>query len=148
MIIFKCSELFWININIELIKLFILQTTTWNSDIKCWKLPKNDRSNFSGASESTSLPEENGNAVELACIKGGAAIKKYSVLNDKRHILTKDSDKNVAIYDVLKVIKVKDLGAIDFDNEVKQRNQKVFIPNWFTVDLKTGVSFNSVLMNV
>lgn len=70
---------------------------------------------------------------------GGAAIKRYSVLNDKRHILTKDTDNNVAIYDVLKVTKVKDLGPVDFDNELKQHNQKVFIPNWFTVDLKTGV---------
>lgn len=73
------------------------------------------------------------------CFSGGAAIKRYSVLNDKRHILTKDTDNNVAIYDVLKVTKVKDLGTVDFDNELKQHNQKVFIPNWFTVDLKTGV---------
>lgn len=76
----------------------------------------------------------------LSIIKpGGAAIKKYAVLNDKRHILTKDTDNNVAIYDVLKVTKVKDLGPVDFDNELNQHNQKVFIPNWFTVDLKTGV---------
>lgn len=81
----------------------------------------------------------NGKEVEMACIKGGAAIKKYTVLNDKRHILTKDTDKNVAIYDVLKVTKVKDLGQVDFDGELQQRNQKVYIPNWFTVDLKTGV---------
>lgn len=82
----------------------------------------------------------NKEGTELACIKGGAAIKKYAALNDKRHILTKDTDNNVAIYDVLKVTKVKDLGSVDFDNELKQRNQKVYIPNWFTVDLKTGVS--------
>lgn len=73
------------------------------------------------------------------CIAGGAAIKKCVVLNDKRHILTKDTDNNVAIYDVLKVQKVKDLGAVDFDAELKQHNQKVYIPNWFLVDLKTGV---------
>lgn len=73
-------------------------------------------------------------------LAGGAAIKKYAVLNDKRHILTLDTDNKVAIYDVLKVVKVKDLGPVDFDNELKQQNQKVYIPNWFTVDLKTGVS--------
>lgn len=60
-------------------------------------------------------------------ITGGAAIKKYAVLNDKRHILTKDTDNNVAIYDVLKVQKVKDLGTVDFDNELKQNNQRT----WF-----------------
>lgn len=63
------------------------------------------------------------------------------MLNDKRHILTKDTDNNVAIYDVLKVEKNQDLGPVDFDAELQQRNQKVYIPNWFTVDLKTGVSW-------
>ncbi|XP_031619690.1 WD repeat-containing protein 48 homolog [Contarinia nasturtii] len=110
--------------------------TTWNSDIKCWKLPRYDRSNYNIINDgSTSNNKDN----EIACIKGGAAIKKCVVLNDKRHIITKDTDDNVAIYDVLKVTKYKDLGQVDFDNEIKQQNQKVFIPNWFTVDLKTGM---------
>lgn len=36
-------------------------------------------------------------------IKGGPAIRKYNILNDKRHILTQDTESNVAVYDVLKV---------------------------------------------
>jgi len=36
-------------------------------------------------------------------IEGGAAIRRFEVLNDKRHILAKDSDDNIALYDVLKV---------------------------------------------
>lgn len=176
------------------------QATTWNSDIKCWKLPRYDRSNYNIINDGNASTNKDN---EIACIKGniefefeleqphfflsfittllsieythqilmnqiddvddddneyrvcsslllllfllsitipgGAAIKKYAVLNDKRHILTKDTDNNVAIYDVLKVTKVKDLGPVDFDNELNQHNQKVFIPNWFTVDLKTGV---------
>lgn len=83
-----------------------------------------------------------GDVAVVSCLfisPGGAAIKKYAVMNDKRHILTKDTDNNVAIYDVLKVTKIKDLGPVDFDNEFNQHNIKVFIPNWFTVDLKTGV---------
>lgn len=62
------------------------------------------------------------------------------MLNDKRHIITRDTENNVARYDVLKVAKVEDLGKVDFDEEVNKRNQRVYIPNWFTVDLKTGVS--------
>lgn len=107
--------------------------TTWDSDIKCWKLPRADR---------VCQNHPDGpviNTKEVANIKGGTAIKKFSVLNDKRHILTKDSDNNVALYDVLKVIKVEDLGNIDFDEEVNKRNQRVYIPNWFTVDLKIGM---------
>lgn len=65
------------------------------------------------------------------------------MLNDKRHIITCDTEANVALYDVLKVVKVDDLGQVDFDEEVKKRNQRVYIPNWFTVDLKIGVRYNT-----
>ena len=41
------------------------------------------------------------------------------MLNDKRYILTKDSDDNVAIYDVLTASKVQNLGQADFEEEIK-----------------------------
>ena len=34
---------------------------------------------------------------------GGSSIRQYYVLNDKRHILTKDTEDNVALWDVLTV---------------------------------------------
>lgn len=34
---------------------------------------------------------------------GGASIIQCHILNDKRHILTKDTNNNVAFWDVLKV---------------------------------------------
>jgi hypothetical protein len=34
---------------------------------------------------------------------------------------------------------VEDLGQINLDDEVKKRFKMVYIPNWFSVDLKTGV---------
>ena len=36
-------------------------------------------------------------------IRGGPSIKTYTVLNDKRRIVTKDTEENIAVYDVLKV---------------------------------------------
>ena len=38
-----------------------------------------------------------------AVIEGAPSIRKYRVLNDKRHILTQDSENNVSLYDVLQV---------------------------------------------
>lgn len=73
-------------------------------------------------------------------IRGGPSIRHYRILNDKRTVLTKDSESNVAVYDVLKAAKVSDLGQIDLDEEVRRRNKTVYVPNWFNVDLKTGVS--------
>ena len=45
----------------------------------------------------------------------------------------------MAVYDVLKACKVEDLGNVDFDQAVEERQQTVYVPNWFTVDLKTGM---------
>jgi len=56
-------------------------------------------------------------------IPGGSSIKQYEVLNNRRHILTRDTEENVALYDVLKATKVQDLGKINFEEEVKRRTE-------------------------
>ena len=34
---------------------------------------------------------------------------------------------------------MKDLGKVDLEDEIKNHFKMVYVPNWFTVDLKTGV---------
>lgn len=48
-----------------------------------------------------------------ACVvsAGGASIIQCHILNDKRHILTKDTNNNVAFWDVLKVNGTADRGG-------------------------------------
>ena len=41
-----------------------------------------------------------------ADLEGGACIRQYHVLTDKRHIITKDSDENIAVWDVLTVLQL------------------------------------------
>lgn len=113
--------------------------TTWNSDIRCWKIPRIDKGMYNGVGDSSSSFANFAKNQELSFIKGGSAIKKYTVLNDKRFMLTQDSEQNVAVYDVLKVTKSEDLGKVNYEEEIEKRNQTVFVPNWFTVDLKTGM---------
>ena len=36
--------------------------------------------------------------------------------------------------------KVEDLGDVDFEVEIKNRFKMVYVPHWFSVDLKIGVS--------
>lgn len=112
--------------------------TTWNSDIRCWKIPRMDKAIYNGAGGDSASPNFQKNQ-EVGFIKGGAAIKKYTVLNDKRFLLTQDTDGNVQMYDVLKVSKAEELGKVDYQEEVEKRNQTVYVPNWFSVDLKTGM---------
>ena len=51
-------------------------------------------------------------------IRGGPAITQYHVLNDKRHVLAKDTEGCVTLYDVLRARKVATLGNVNFDEGV------------------------------
>lgn len=91
-------------------------------------------------SSSSLLPSNSPlNAKPDFVIRGNPSIRTYAVLNDKRYIVTKDTEDNVAIYDVLRCLKTEDLGRVDFEAEVKRRFRTVYVPNWFTVDLKMGM---------
>lgn len=103
--------------------------STSDSSIKCWKLPTDKH-----FKEDLRMP-----SAPVSLIQGGAAIRQAVILNDKRHILTKDTLENVAIYDVLKASKVEELGQINFQEEEKNRFKMVYVPNWFNIDLKTGM---------
>lgn len=118
---------------------------TTDSSIKNWSTRTD---NYSEKTETPKIPNEYGdnngdvypvNTVPNSIIQGGASIRQYHVLNDKRHVLTKDSENSVALYDALEAKKVEDLGNVDFEMEIKNRFQQVYVPHWFAVDLKTGM---------
>ncbi|XP_056629961.1 WD repeat-containing protein 48 homolog [Diorhabda carinulata] len=103
--------------------------STSDSSIKCWKLPTDKH-----FKEDLRMP-----STPVSLIQGGAAIRQAVILNDKRHILTKDTLENVAVYDVLKASKVEELGQVNFQEEEKNRFKMIYVPNWFNIDLKTGM---------
>uniref|UniRef100_A0A8R1IWA4 Uncharacterized protein n=1 Tax=Caenorhabditis japonica TaxID=281687 RepID=A0A8R1IWA4_CAEJA len=72
-------------------------------------------------------------------IPGAASIKKHLVLNDKRHVLTKNSAGNVELYDVLAAKKVKEYGDRPLEEVFNENFKKVFVPSWFSVDFKSGM---------
>lgn len=57
----------------------------------------------------------------------------------KRCILTKDTNNNMAYWNVLKTCKVEDLGKMAFEDEIKNRFKMMYMPNWFSIDLQTGI---------
>ncbi|VEN34270.1 unnamed protein product [Callosobruchus maculatus] len=103
--------------------------STSDSSIRCWKLPTDKH-----FKEEVKMPTQ-----PISLIPGGAAIRQAAVLNDKRHILTKDTHGHVALYDVLRARKIEDLGQVNFQDELKNRFKMVYVSNWFNVDLKTGM---------
>ena len=120
--------------------------STTDSNVKRWTVPNSksmlpfsqqlDNGDLMDDEESTFKPQF---CEPELMIKGNSAIRKFHVLNDKRYILTQDSENNVAIYDVLNANKVQNLGDADFDEEIKKRFKMIYVPNWFSVDLKSGM---------
>ncbi|XP_063596748.1 WD repeat-containing protein 48-like [Penaeus indicus] len=116
-----------------------LYVATTNSAIKCW--PLNNR--LSHVEDYCDNDDEQELRPVMGqpdwSIRGGPSIKQYTILNDKRHLLTRDTEENVVLWDILKAVKVEDLGKVDFDAEKEKKNKPIYVPSWFTVDLKTGM---------
>ena len=118
-----------------------LWVSTSDSNVKYWDVGRTDlsastrgpasrgASAVSGAAASSTVPVASSEKLSplltspTLVISGGSSIKAFEVLNDMRYIITKDTDNNVAVYDVLKAQKVENLGPVDFDDEVKKRQQ-------------------------
>ncbi|VDD75385.1 unnamed protein product [Mesocestoides corti] len=72
------------------------------------------------------------------CPLGGYPIVQYHICSEKRFIVTRDANNHVSIYDVLQAKIVQNLGVVDFENVVKEREKFIYVPNWFSVDLRCG----------
>ena len=114
-----------------------IYTATWNSSIKRWVMP----SDFSTSVENPKTGEFVMTQSPDIVIPGAPGIREYAVLNDKRHIVTKDTDENITMWDVLQAAKVEEFGKKDMESILKERNKRVFVPNWFNIDVKSGVRF-------
>uniref|UniRef100_A0AC34Q1X5 WD repeat-containing protein 48 homolog n=1 Tax=Panagrolaimus sp. JU765 TaxID=591449 RepID=A0AC34Q1X5_9BILA len=113
-----------------------IYTSTWNSSIKRWTMP----SDFSYSSPPTYGDSEPRMVYQPDIyLPGAPSIREYVVLNDKRHIVTKDTDENVTMWDVLQAKKVDEFGKCDVEPIVRERNKRVFVPNWFNIDVKSGM---------
>lgn len=129
-----------------------LWVATTDSSIKNWPTKSDDfedNNSFDGPNHNSQqndhYPLVNSSADIV--ISGNPAVIKYHILNDRRHILTQESDNSVALYDVLAAKKVETLHASsdsatareNYESEVKKRSKMLYVPNWFGVDLKIGL---------
>lgn len=120
---------------------------TTDSSIKNWPLqPKQQSMRYNHEHSSTSL-DVVPNRPDIV-LRGKPSVINYHILNDKRHILTRESDSSVGLYDVLTARKIETLLPISsseadakdtYELEIKQRSKMVYVPNWFSVDLKIGL---------
>ncbi|KAL5712780.1 hypothetical protein ACHQM5_014917 [Ranunculus cassubicifolius] len=71
-------------------------------------------------------------------IRGTPAIVQHEVLNNRRQVLTKDTDDSVKLWEITRGIVVKDYGKVSFEEKKEELFEMVSIPAWFTTDTRLG----------
>eukprot|EP00795_Rhopilema_esculentum_P008237 gene8237-14175_t len=112
-----------------------LWVSTTESDLNCWpiEIPADSPENEE-LEDNTPLID-----TPLKKIPGSSGIKRIHILNNKRHVLTKDSCGDVSLWDILKAKRIESLGHANFEEEIEKRKEPIYVPNWFSVDAKTGM---------
>ncbi|KZV47522.1 hypothetical protein F511_14594 [Dorcoceras hygrometricum] len=71
-------------------------------------------------------------------IHGTSAIVQHEILNNRRHVLTKDTSGTVKLWEVTKGVVIENYGEVSFEKKKEELFEMVSIPAWFTVDTKLG----------
>ncbi|ORY21314.1 WD40 repeat-like protein [Neocallimastix californiae] len=82
-----------------------------------------------------------------ATITGKPPIIKFTMLNDKRHVLTQDAEKNVEEWDIILCKKSKTYDKADYEKTLKETNKRIFTENWCSLDIHTGALTVSLMPN-
>ncbi|XP_044499928.1 WD repeat-containing protein 48-like [Mangifera indica] len=71
-------------------------------------------------------------------IPGTPGIVQHEILNNRRHVLTKDTAGSVKLWEITRGVVVEDYGKVSFEEKKEQLFEMVSIPAWFTVDTRLG----------
>ncbi|KAI3408238.1 WD_REPEATS_REGION domain-containing protein [Psidium guajava] len=71
-------------------------------------------------------------------IWGNPGIVQHEILNNRRHVLTKDSVGSVKLWEITRGIVVEDYGKVSFEEKKEELFEMVSIPPWFTIDTRLG----------
>eukprot|EP00026_Physarum_polycephalum_P001769 Phypoly_transcript_01771.p1 GENE.Phypoly_transcript_01771~~Phypoly_transcript_01771.p1 ORF type:complete len:891 (+),score=135.94 Phypoly_transcript_01771:81-2753(+) len=127
-----------------------LWVTTTDSCIKNWALktePTPQRRVYSppptlSSSPTTSSFQGSKAAPRIeaprSTILGRPGMIKHHILNNRRHVLTKDSSGVVELWDITHGKQLESFGVVNFEKKVEEMTEIVSVPNWFSVDTKTG----------
>lgn len=75
---------------------------------------------------------------------GRPGISRSEILPDRVKVLTADSQGGVELWDVTRGIQIQDYGQVPFEEKLKELQEscgRMNIPNWFSVETKTGVQY-------
>ncbi|VFQ94405.1 unnamed protein product [Cuscuta campestris] len=76
---------------------------------------------------------------EPSCsIPGTPGIVKHEILNNRRHVLTKDTAGTVKLWEITRGTVIENYGEVSFEEKKEELFEMVSIPAWFTVDTRLG----------
>lgn len=129
--------------------------STTGSTIRLWSLPGDTSANGNDGRKigvgSNSVDEDQADKADLIEnrnplfeLRGLPGIIAYKILNDRRHVLTCDANKEYGIWNITQGKFLKSLGVLkpedghDIDTVSKANDVEVSIPSWFNVDIRLG----------
>ncbi|KAH6574117.1 hypothetical protein BASA62_002601 [Batrachochytrium salamandrivorans] len=71
-------------------------------------------------------------------IPGAPGIARFTMLNNRRHVVTINTDGDVALWDIICCCKIKSFGKADFSEVVQAENTTEWVANWCHIDTKSG----------
>ncbi|PON73929.1 Guanine nucleotide-binding protein, beta subunit [Parasponia andersonii] len=71
-------------------------------------------------------------------IPGTPAVVQHEILNNRRHVLTKDTAGSVKLWEITRGAMIEDYGKVSFEEKKEELFEMVSIPAWFTVDTRLG----------
>ncbi|KAI8906949.1 WD40-repeat-containing domain protein [Gorgonomyces haynaldii] len=74
----------------------------------------------------------------LFVIQGLPSLTKYTLLNDKRRVVTLDTENRVQLWNIVECKLIKTLVDAKYEDVVQQEQTSEWIANWCTIDTKIG----------
>ncbi|KAK6128923.1 hypothetical protein DH2020_037327 [Rehmannia glutinosa] len=71
-------------------------------------------------------------------IHGTSAIVQHEILNNRRHVLTKDTAGTVKLWEITRGVVIENYGEVSFEKKKEELFEMVSVPAWFTVDTRLG----------
>ncbi|XP_047954347.1 WD repeat-containing protein 48-like isoform X3 [Salvia hispanica] len=71
-------------------------------------------------------------------ICGTSAIVQHEILNNKRHVLTKDTAGTVKLWEITRGLVTENYGEVPFEKKKEELFEMVNVPTWFSVDTRLG----------
>ncbi|PWA42460.1 G-protein beta WD-40 repeat-containing protein [Artemisia annua] len=71
-------------------------------------------------------------------IDGIPGIVRCEIMNNRRHVLTKDNAGSVKLWEITRGVCIQNYGPVSFEKKKEELFEMVSIPAWFSVDSKLG----------